>query len=185
MTQTSLHSATERKIVFKRIIHTKAVQFEGRKRPFSSHACSSLGVVVRLPTETLNFLFQNKELINLISLEEESVTFLIYLTNGRVMHFQRRHRQTVAIFNAACSISPTHSSVVLWCARKLQYIYSACLWIIFWGTFSNSFASFIIGIKDLTGWVRKSLLLLGFNSRTDQPIGSPYTDYAVEATQCL
>lgn len=78
MTQTSLHSVTERKIVFKRIIRTKAVQFEGRKRPFSSHACSSLGVVVRLQTETLNFLFQNNELINLISLKEESVTFLTF-----------------------------------------------------------------------------------------------------------
>jgi len=87
--------------VFKRIIHIKAVEFEERRGPFSSHACISLGVDVRLPTEALNFKFQKNELIKLISLEEESVTFLIYLTNGRVMHFQRRHRHIYASFKAA------------------------------------------------------------------------------------
>lgn len=87
--------------MFKRIIHIKAVQFVGRKEPFSSHACISLGVAVRLPTEKLNFHFQKNELINLISLKEESVTFLIYLTKGRVMHFQRRHRHIIESIKAA------------------------------------------------------------------------------------
>ena len=38
-----------------------------RRGHFSSQACISLGVDVRLPTETLNFLLQNNEPINLIS----------------------------------------------------------------------------------------------------------------------
>ena len=86
--------------MFKRIIHIRAVQFEGRRGSFSSHICISLGVDVRLPTEALNFHFQKNELINLISLKEEGVTILIYLTNGRVMHFQRRHRHIFASIKA-------------------------------------------------------------------------------------
>jgi hypothetical protein len=87
--------------VFKRIIHIKAAQCEGRTRHFSIDVCISLGVDVRLPTETLNFQFQKVALLNLISLQEGSVTFLVYLTNGCFMRFQRRHKRITASSKAA------------------------------------------------------------------------------------
>jgi hypothetical protein len=122
-----------------------------RKEPCSTPACISLGLDISPSTETLNFLWERKELISLIRLIENVNLDNLYskpkcqvVANAFLISENTAAVDMLLLkFKVAWSVSLINWSVVLWQAQKpkrlalIRPLSSVCPWTIFRMTPSN------------------------------------------------
>jgi hypothetical protein len=141
-------------------------------------ACISLGVYISPSTETLNFLWERKELISLTRLIGNFNLDNVY-SKPRCHVVSKEFsisKNTAAVdmlllkLRVTWSVSLIHWSAVLWRARKGNWLAlnsplsSMCHWTIFRITFSNSLPVVdkrLIGLKCWGIWLQYSCVSAG------------------------